>query len=76
MGERLAGHEWHRTGMPLFTVVLVILVIGVLLWLAQTYIPMAQPVRQILTAVVIIFLVVWLFQVAGVLPYLGRVRIR
>lgn len=61
--------------MSLLTVVLVILVIGVLLWLAQTYIPMAQPVRQILTAVVIVALVLWLLQVFGLFDSLNHVRV-
>jgi low temperature requirement protein LtrA len=46
--------------MPLINVVVVLIVVGVLLWLVQTYIPMAAPIKQIITAVVIIAVVLWL----------------
>jgi low temperature requirement protein LtrA len=48
-------------------VMLVIIVVGVVLWLATTYIPMDATIKRILVAVVIICLVLWLLQVFGVL---------
>jgi len=60
--------------MPLLSIILTILVAGVLLWLAETYIPMADPLKLILRAVVVIVVVLWLLQVFGLLPSLGTVR--
>lgn len=58
--------------MPLVTIVLVIVVVGVLLWALNQYVPMDAKVSRILNAVVIIGLIIWLLQVFGVLdPILG-----
>lgn len=48
-------------------VVLVLIVIGVLLWLVNTYIPMDAKIKQVINVVVIICVVLWLLQVFGVL---------
>jgi hypothetical protein len=46
--------------------VVTIILVGVLLWLAETYVPMAAPVKTILRAVVVIALVLYVLQVFGV----------
>lgn len=46
--------------MPLISVVIVLIVVGVLLWLAKVYIPMDATIKKILTAVVVIVTVLWL----------------
>lgn len=46
--------------MDLITLVIVLIVVGVLLWLVNTMIPMDPKIRQILNAVVIIAVVLWL----------------
>jgi len=61
--------------MPLLSLIVALIVIGVLLWAINTYIPMAQPIKSILNAVVIIALVVWLLKVFGVWHYLFSVHI-
>jgi len=61
--------------MSLIVVCIVVAVVGVLLWLANTYLPMARPVKLILNAVVVIALVVWLLHVCGVWHYLARLRV-
>jgi hypothetical protein len=61
--------------MSLLTIVVVLIVVGVLLWLINTYIPMQPTVKSILNAVVIIVLVIWLLQAFGVLGEVGRVRV-
>jgi len=61
--------------MSLIVVCIVIAVVGVLLWLANTYLPMARPIKIILNAVVVIALVVWLLHAFGVWHYLARVRV-
>jgi hypothetical protein len=58
--------------MPLLTILLVIVIVGVLLWAFNNFIPMDSKVRSILNAVVIILLIIWLLQVFGILdPILG-----
>jgi len=51
--------------MPLIEIIIVLIVVGVLLWLINTYIPMASAVKSLLNAVVVIVLIVWLLQVFG-----------
>ena len=54
--------------MPLLTVLIVLIVVGVLLWLVNTLIPMAGSIKGILNAVVVIVVVVWLLNVFGLMP--------
>ncbi|MDD4109165.1 MAG: hypothetical protein PHH93_10655 [Prolixibacteraceae bacterium] len=61
--------------MPILTIVIVILAVGVILWLVNSYIPMQRTIKGILNAVVIIILVIWLLKVFGVLDTLQNVKI-
>ena len=61
--------------MPLLTVVIVIIVIGVLLGLVNLYVPMARPIKLILNAVVVIALCVWLLHAFGLWHYLTKVHV-
>ena len=61
--------------MPLMTVVLTLVVVGVLLWLVNTYIPMDGKIKRILNVVVVIATVVWVVNVFGLFGNLGNVRV-
>jgi hypothetical protein len=61
--------------MPLINVIIVLIVVGVLLWLVNTYIPMDGKIKNILNVVVIIVVVIWLLQAFGLLGSLAGVRI-
>lgn len=61
--------------MPLIEIVIALIVVGVLLWLVNTYIPMQQVIKTIINVVVVIFVVVWLLQVLGVWHYVTAVRV-
>ena len=61
--------------MPLIQLVVVLVVVGVLLWAVNTYIPMDGKIKQILNVVVVIAVVLWLLQVFGILSGLGGIRI-
>jgi hypothetical protein len=61
--------------MPLVTVVLTLLVIGVLLWLVNRFIPMQSQIKGILNAVVVIAVVLWLLRVFGLFSYLTQFRV-
>lgn len=47
-------------------VVIVLIVVGVLLWLVNTYLPMASSIKSILNFVVIIAVILWLLKVFGI----------
>jgi hypothetical protein len=61
--------------MPLLQILLTLIVIGVLLWLVNGFIPMAGSIKSILNAVVVICVVLWLLDVFGLFHSLSRVRI-
>lgn len=61
--------------MPLLTILLVLIVVGVILWLVNTYIPMDRKIKNILNAVVIIVVVIWLLKVFGLLGPLKNINI-
>lgn len=62
--------------MPLIHVVIVLIVIGVLLWLINRFIPMAGSIKTILNVVVVIVVILWLLQVFGLLSSITTIRIR
>lgn len=61
--------------MPLMTVIIVLVVVGVLIWLVNNYIPMDGKIKNILNVVVVILVILWLLQSFGVLGSLGGIRI-
>ena len=61
--------------MSLLTIILVIVVVGVLLWAINSFIPMDSKIKSILNIVVVIALILWLLQAFGVLGSLGSVRV-
>ena len=61
--------------MSLISLVVVLIVVGVLLWLVNTYIPMDSKIKSILNAVVVIAVVIWLLQVFGLLGSLNGIRV-
>lgn len=62
--------------MSLIGLIITLVVVGVLLWLINTYVPMDPKIRKILNIVVVIVVVLWLLQAFGVLGSLRDVRIR
>ncbi len=61
--------------MPLLQVVLVLIVVGVLLWLVNRYIPMQGTIKSILNAVVVIVVVLWLLDIFGLFHSLSHIQI-
>jgi hypothetical protein len=61
--------------MPLMQVFLALIVVGVLLWLVNRFIPMAGSIKSILNAVVVICTVLWLLDVFGLFHSLSRIRV-
>jgi low temperature requirement protein LtrA len=61
--------------MDLITLIVTLIVVGVLLWLVNTYIPMDRKIKQILNAVVVVAVVVWLLNVLGLMDSIRGVRV-
>ena len=61
--------------MPLISILVVLVVVGVLLWLVNNFIPMAGSIKSILNAVVVIAVVLWLLNVFGFLTMLSKLRV-
>jgi hypothetical protein len=61
--------------MPLVSIVLTLIVVGVLLWLVNRFIPMAGSIKSILNAVVVICVVLWLLNVFGLFHSLSHIRV-
>jgi len=61
--------------MPLLNVFIVLIVVGVILWLINSYIPMDRKIKNILNAVAVIAVVIWLLQVFGLLDSLKSLNI-
>lgn len=61
--------------MPLIQVVVVLIVVGVLLWLINRFIPMAASIKTILNVVVVIVVILWLLNVFGIFSYLSTVHV-
>ncbi len=61
--------------MSLISLVVTLVVIGVLLWLVNTYIPMDGKIKNILNVVVVVCVVVWLLYAFGILNHSGDIRV-
>jgi hypothetical protein len=61
--------------MPLLQIVTVLIVVGVLLWLVNSFIPMQGQIKSILNAVVVIAVVLWLLNIFGLFRSFSHVRI-
>lgn len=60
--------------MPLLEVFVTLIVVGVLLWFVNTYIPMDIKIKNILNAVVVFIVILWVLNILGVLSYLGNIQ--
>ncbi|MDZ7622834.1 MAG: Thivi_2564 family membrane protein [Ignavibacteriaceae bacterium] len=61
--------------MSLITLVIVLVVVGVVLWLINSYIPMQSTIKKILNVVVVIAVILWLLSAFGVIGSLDTIRI-
>jgi len=68
-------YEERRRIMPLINVLIVLVIVGVVLWLVNTYIPMDAKIKKILNIVVVIAVALWLLSVFGILGSLSRIRV-
>ncbi|GAA4762622.1 Thivi_2564 family membrane protein [Novosphingobium ginsenosidimutans] len=61
--------------MPLINVIIVLIVVGVVLWLINNYLPMDGKIKNILNWVVVIAVILWLLRAFGVLGSLGGINV-
>ncbi len=65
----------RRILMSLVSLVVTLIVVGVLLWLINTYIPMDGKIKRILNVVVVICVILWLLTAFGILGHSGDIRV-
>jgi predicted membrane protein len=61
--------------MPLLNLVIALVVVGVVLYLINNYVPMARSIKTILNVVVVVVVCVWVLQAVGVWGSLSSYRI-
>lgn len=61
--------------MSLLSLIVLLVVIGVILWLINTYIPMDAKIKTILNIVVVVVVIIWLLSAVGLLPDLNAIRV-
>ena len=61
--------------MPLVTIIIVLIVVGVLLWAINNYLPLDGKIKRIINIVVVLFVVIWLLKISGLLSHINSVRI-
>jgi len=71
----LYPHHLKIITMPLLTILIVLVVVGVILWLINNYVPMDRKIKNILNVVAVIVVVIWLLQVFGVLGSLKNLHV-
>jgi hypothetical protein len=61
--------------MPILQILLVLIVVGVLLWLVNSYVPMQGTIKSILNAIVVIGVVLWLLDIFGLFHSLSHIHV-
>jgi hypothetical protein len=71
----LAAKEGRLKIMPLIQLLEILIVVGVLLWLVNRFIPMQGSIKSILNGVVVIAVVLWLLNVFGIFHSLTGIHV-
>lgn len=61
--------------MSILTIIFVLVIVGLLLYAINAYIPMAENIKKILNIAVVIFVIIWLLKVAGAWAYLSKLTL-
>lgn len=62
--------------MPLISLIVYLVIFGLIMYLVNTYIPMAAPIKSVLNVVVVIILILWLVNALGLVGPLPNLRLR
>jgi hypothetical protein len=69
------GNKERSNIMPLIELLEILIVVGVLLWLVNRFVPMQGSIKSILNGVVVIAVVLWLLNVFGLFHSLARIHV-
>ena len=61
--------------MPLLDIVVTLVIVGVILWLNNRFIPMASSIKTILNLVVVVAVIWWLLSILGLVAPLRNYRV-
>lgn len=61
--------------MSLVSLVVTLIVVGVLLWLINNYMPMDAKIKSILNIVVVVVVVIWLLNLLGLMDSIRGIRV-
>jgi len=61
--------------MSLISIVITLIIIGLLLWAVNTYVPLEGTIKKLINVVVIIAVILFLLRAFGVLGHIGDVRV-
>jgi len=61
--------------MTILHLFVVLIVVGVLLWLVNQYIPISPPIKRIINIVAVLLVVLWLLSLLGGIGSFGSMRI-
>ena len=61
--------------MPLIELVIILVVVGVILWVINSFIPMQSTIKRILNVVVVICVIIWLLSVFGLIGNISSIRV-
>jgi hypothetical protein len=61
--------------VTLVQIIVILVVVGLVMWLINTYIPMAGAIKSLLNIVVFVVLLIWILQVFGVIGAIPGLRI-
>jgi hypothetical protein len=73
--EGISSRDKEGKIMPLIQILEVLIVVGVLLWLVNRFIPMQGSIKSILNGVVVIAVVLWLLNIFGLFHSMSRIRV-
>jgi membrane-bound ClpP family serine protease len=61
--------------MPVYVVALILILVGVLLWLVETYIPMDSKIKKVLNIFVFVVVILWIMTMCHAWSYLESIKI-
>ena len=64
----------RKEELPLMQILVALILVGILLWLVNRFIPMQSNIKSILNGVVVIAVVLWLLNVFGLFHSLARIH--
>jgi len=61
--------------MSLIGLIITLVVIGLIMWAVNTYVPMSAGLKKVLNIAVVVIVILWLLKVLGAFAYLQDIRL-